>query len=76
MHEEMQKDRDEGFFDAGSMRDEVSGRNPMPFGKNKKQTLTATKSADPRAGTDREDLRRRLHRSQDTADPLHEKQTA
>lgn len=35
--------------------------------------LTVTKSADPRAGTDREDLRRRLHRSGGTA--LHEKQT-
>lgn len=66
------EERYEGFFwcriDEGSMRDEIGGRDQRP--------LTATKSADPRAGTDREDLRRRLHRSQDTADPLHGKQTA
>lgn len=76
MQEEMRGRKVRGFFlmqdrwgiDEGSMRDEIGGRDQRP--------LTATKSADPRAGTDREDLRRRLHRSQDTADPLHGKQTA
>lgn len=39
---------------------------PVWSGAGVQETLTAAKSADPRAGTDREDLRWGLHRSQNT----------